>query len=219
MTFSFTRAEKAQEIERICNGLYFLDDAIFVKEKEEGVLIKKPAYILPVECRNNLILGFTTIDGKVADFPLQFVHQISFSEKEFYTFYSDGGLGKATKDFDRAIPLLQTKVKTIFLSTANSKSIRSEPFTFMGVSGMFGIHPVIYLFDSGTGLKMRGIHIDREYAKEKKTDLGTYDATIPDEFKGVSFEEVLSQLSEFAVLRKYADTISGRDEDEKRYLH
>ncbi len=225
MVLSFKRAEQAEEIEIICNGFYFLDDVCSTKEKVGDTLIKKGAYVLPIEVRDKKVFGFTTIDGKVADFPLRFVHQISFSKKEHYGNDLEGCLSKRTDSFELAIPLLQTTVKTLLFFEKNNGNAKEnnllspEPFSFIGVSGMYGIHPLAYIFNSGKELLMRSIFMNTEYAGGEKTDLGTLNIDLPDDFKGISFEEVLSQMADFATLRKYEDIVCGRDEDTEKYLH
>ncbi len=229
--FSFTKTEELNYVLDALNGLWFRPDFYPIRpQRKEGVkadsTMKRGAYILPVISEENMTRGFTTIDGKLADFPVGLTYAQSFSEKIYFGFANK--TGKIIQE--------DKKEGVLYLPLMGTDKNFTEKGGHMNVSGSYGIFPLTYLFQTADLVQIYSVQKFpdsfmkdpemRDHIRSKGEDQVhsanlrewfTYENTIFNQ----SFDDILHHLSIYAIADEIESPIENQNDadPEKRTLH
>lgn len=166
--FTFTHSEQDSELEKALQGIPCSNDLTFSyngQGKEKDKQVSSPVYLLPVDAHNNVVYGYFTIDGKLAEVPIGFLRQNNFLFKEYFRLNLEGTVGKEERIHEAKL-YLPLKLTDLLLALGEQKEekfvpVEGSPFQLFGVEGAQGAYPLILVSETEKGIICKGIHKEK----------------------------------------------------------
>lgn len=163
--FTFTHSEQDSELEKALLGIPFSDDLKFSyngQGKEKDKKVSSPVYLLPVDAHNDVVYGYFTIDGKLAEVPIGFLRQNNFLFKEYFRLKLEGTLVKEERVHEAKLylPLKLTDLLIALEKQKEEKFVLDEgsPFLSFGIDGAQGVYPLILVSETETEIICKGMY-------------------------------------------------------------
>ena len=167
--FTFKHSERDSELERVLQGIPFSGEVRFSysgRGEEKDKATTSSVYLLPVDAHNNVVYGYFTIDGKLAEVPIGFSRKKNFLSKEQVRLSLDGGIVKQNISDDGILylPLKLTNLVMIIGQQMENKFVPHEgsPFPVFGVEGTQGSYPLIFVSETEERIICKGLYTEKD---------------------------------------------------------